>query len=150
MNRRVVSPMRLSTGETLPVGAIVMISDNFADPTVYADPDKFDPYRYITAREANPHSNYHVSLTPSHMGFGYGGHACPGRFLASNMMKIAMAFMVVNYDWRVEGGADGEVMKGLRTEIETKILVLPDAKVELRARAREEREVELDFFTEEE
>ncbi|KAF3759878.1 cytochrome P450 [Cryphonectria parasitica EP155] len=124
MNRRVVRPMTLSTGEKLPVGAIVMISDNYADPTLYADPDKFDPYRYIAAREANPHSNYHVSLTPSHMGFGYGAHACPGRFLASNMMKIAMAFMVMNYDWRV--GA------------------------ELRARSKKEREVEVDFLIGEE
>jgi cytochrome P450 len=138
--------MTLSTGEKLLVGAIIMISDNFADPTLYANPDKFDPYRYIAAREANAHSNYHVSLTSSHMGFGYGVHACPGRFLATNMIKIALAIMVVKYDWRVWEGAEGKGTKGLRTDMETKLVVFPDAKVELRARGREEREVEVDLL----
>jgi cytochrome P450 len=138
--------MTLSTGEKLPVGAIVMISDNYADPTVFKNPDQFDPYRYIAAREADSRTDYHVSLTPSHMGFGYGVHACPGRFLASNMMKMAMAFMVVNYDWRVGEGVEAKGAEGLRTEMETKILVYPDAKVQLKARAKKAREVEVDFL----
>lgn len=142
MNRRVITPMTLSTGEELPVGAIVMVSDNFSDPKIYPDPYKFDPYRYINVPDESRQSSHHVSLTPSNMAFGYGSHACPGRFLASNMMKVVIAMIVVNYDWRVgEGNPEGT--KGLWKDMDTKLLVLPDSKVELRARGKEEREVEL-------
>lgn len=65
-------------------------------------------------------------------------------------MKIALAFMVVKYDWRVGKGAEGKGTDGLRTEMETKLVVFPDAEVELRARRREEREVEVDFLIGEE
>lgn len=32
------------------------------------------------------------------LGFGYGKHACPGRFFALNEMKIFTAHMLLNYD----------------------------------------------------
>ena len=38
------------------------------------------------------------------MGFGYGEHACPGRFFASNEMKVALSFLLLNYDWKAGSG----------------------------------------------
>jgi cytochrome P450 len=39
-----------------------------------------------------------VSMIPEYIGFGYGIHACPGRFFAANEVKIALIFMLLNYD----------------------------------------------------
>jgi cytochrome P450 len=39
------------------------------------------------------------------MGFGYGRHACPGRFFAANEIKLILARIVLQYDLRMPGGA---------------------------------------------
>lgn len=39
-----------------------------------------------------------VALDDTFLGFGFGKHACPGRFFALNEMKIFVAHMVLNYD----------------------------------------------------
>lgn len=36
--------------------------------------------------------------------FGYGTHACPGRFYASNQMKLLIAQLIVHYDWELPEG----------------------------------------------
>jgi cytochrome P450 len=38
------------------------------------------------------------------MGFGHGEHACPGRFFASNEMKIALCVLLLKYDLRFVPG----------------------------------------------
>ncbi|KAF4631714.1 hypothetical protein G7Y89_g6425 [Cudoniella acicularis] len=39
-----------------------------------------------------------VTLDDAFLGFGFGKHACPGRFFALNEMKMFVAYMVLNYD----------------------------------------------------
>ncbi len=39
-----------------------------------------------------------TSITPSFLAFGYGKHACPGRWFASQTMKQALAGIIMNYD----------------------------------------------------
>lgn len=39
------------------------------------------------------------------MGFGYGRHACPGRFFAANQIKHMLAHILLEYDIRMPGGA---------------------------------------------
>lgn len=38
--------------------------------------------------------------------FGYGNHACPGRFIAVRLLKILLARLLLDYDlsWEREGG----------------------------------------------
>jgi cytochrome P450 len=36
------------------------------------------------------------------MGFGLGDHACPGRFFVANEMKIALAVLLLRYDWKFD------------------------------------------------
>lgn len=38
------------------------------------------------------------TVTPSFLAFGYGKHACPGRWFASQTMKQALAGIILNYD----------------------------------------------------
>jgi cytochrome P450 len=45
-----------------------------------------------------PERNSLTTITSSFLAFGYGKHACPGRWFASQTMKQALAGIVLNYD----------------------------------------------------
>lgn len=67
-----------------------------------------------------------VSTTPEHMGFGHGVHACPGRFFAANEVKIALIFILLNYDWKLPEGVKPKIQEfgiNLNTDTTVEILV---------------------------
>lgn len=70
----------------------------------YDDPNKFDAYRFLRVRDEsrNGAAFHYVSTSVAHVGFGHGKNACPGRFLANSMLKIALAFLITKYDWRAD------------------------------------------------
>ena len=39
--------------------------------------------------------------------FGYGRHACPGRFFATNEIKMIVAKMILDYDIKMPGNVEG-------------------------------------------
>lgn len=106
------------------------------NPKIYTDPHKFDGYRFLKMRHAASRSeinndknnnnnsssrNNHTigeasaaqSVTPSvqHPAFGYGKHACPGRFFAISEIKIQLCYILLRYDLalcQVDGGAGDE------------------------------------------
>lgn len=41
------------------------------------------------------------------MGFGYGRHACPGRFFAANEIKLILARLLLDYDVSMPEGLVG-------------------------------------------
>ncbi len=45
-----------------------------------------------------------VTTTADYLAWGYGHHACPGRFYAAMVMKLVLAQMVMGYDIRFEDG----------------------------------------------
>lgn len=45
-----------------------------------------------------------VTTSPNHIGFGHGQHACPGRFFASNEIKVMICHLVMKYDWKFKDG----------------------------------------------
>ena len=143
MNRLVKKEIQLSDGTLIPAGARVMVAPKYADPTVYADPLAFDPYRFLREREKPGQNNAWQHVTPSahHLGFGLGQHACPGRFFASNEIKVALAHLLLKYDWRYDG-KEPENM-----EFEGSTMTPPNVKVQLRRRSEE---IDLDLRGEEE
>jgi Cytochrome P450 len=73
--------------------------------------------------------------SPDSLEFGYGSHACPGRFFATNVLKVTLAATILNYDLRLRVSEGNPVPKYNR------ILVLsPDRErvVEFRKRKEEE------------
>ena len=130
MNRLALQPITLSDGTTIPKGAQVMVANRYEDPAIYADPSKFDPYRYLREREKPGQTNtwQHVSLSSQHMAFGLGDHACPGRFFASNEMKIALSHLLLKYDWELPEGEQPF------WSFETNTLAKPNCKVRVRRR----------------
>jgi cytochrome P450 len=78
------------------------------DSEFYENPLSFDPYRFWKMRQTPGRENHAplVCSSPEHMGFGFGNHACPGRFFASNEIKIFLCHMLLKYDFKLAEGSD--------------------------------------------
>ncbi|KAL0943836.1 cytochrome P450 [Colletotrichum truncatum] len=138
MKQHVRRTVTLSDGTVLPAGATVSVAANTsADPAYFPEPEKFIPDRFLKRREEpGQESNWQfVSLHPSLMTFGYGQHACPGRFFAAAEIKTFLCFLILRYDLRFLKG-EGRPKDG---NIEGVVYVLPTAKIEMRRRKEEIR-----------
>ncbi|KAF4456154.1 ent-kaurene oxidase [Fusarium austroafricanum] len=107
MMRKALGDVTLPDGSILRKGERTMVSTSgMGDPQTYDDPTKFDPYRFVRLRDQEGMQNHiHlVSTGPSHLGFGHGKHACPGRFFASNELKILLCHIIIKYDFKLPEG----------------------------------------------
>lgn len=94
------------------------------DDSLYTDPKTFKPFRFVepsavgnimdslgstpankiktppthNTQKENIKQKSGSTIDESFLGFGFGLHACPGRFFAINEVKIFIATMVLNYD----------------------------------------------------
>lgn len=94
----------LPNGLTVKKGKkIVVDQTHMWNDRYYADSKTFDGYRFLRMRETpgEDHVAHLVSTSPNHLGFGHGVHACPGRFFASNEVKIALCHLLLKYDWKL-------------------------------------------------
>lgn len=84
---------------------ITILQDKHFDPDVYKRPEEFDAWRYVKLADQTGDRNHwlFVTTSPDQIGFGHGVHACPGRFFAANEIKITSTFMLLRYDWKIEG-----------------------------------------------
>lgn len=84
------------------------------DPDLWGpDATSFDGYRFLRKR-AEPGQNnswQFATVSLDHLGFGYGKHACPGRFLAGTEIKIALAHLLLNYNWKFKGEEPKSLME---------------------------------------
>lgn len=114
--------IRLPTGTKIGIPAYSL----HIDDTIYPNPLEFDPFRFAREREERgtqqPSSGTEVgdddelkeppkaqptplvALADTWFGWGAGRSACPGRFLASDAMKLVLADAVLNYEIRPIGG----------------------------------------------
>lgn len=105
-------------------------ADSFMNPDVYPEPEKCDIRRFYKLRSEPSQENAHqfVTTSPQHMVFGHGTNACPGRFFASNEMKIALCHLLLKYDWslcpgQTEGPANLQVDQGFLTDPSVKVMI---------------------------
>lgn len=116
--RKVLKPFQLSTGEYIPKGVIIEVpaASISSDDGVFEDADKFDALRFyklrqlkkeqtsgVKAAETVANSQF-VSVSESSLTFGYGRHACPGRFFAANEIKMILANLLLHYEIRNPDG----------------------------------------------
>ncbi|KAH8168305.1 cytochrome p450 domain-containing protein [Sarocladium implicatum] len=114
MNTPPMNMNRMATGDvTLPDGSILhkgertfVTTSEMMNPQIYNNPDRFDAYRFARMRDQEDTKNqaHLVSTGPSHLGFGYGKHACPGRFFASNELKVLLSHILIKYDIKLPEG----------------------------------------------
>ncbi|KAF4999069.1 hypothetical protein FDECE_11628 [Fusarium decemcellulare] len=102
--RRVKTTFTLSDGQVIPAGYNIEIPAYALshDPGVIPDPDKFDAFRFYHAGPQT--TNDLVSVSPTNMNFGYGRHACPGRFFAASELKMILSTALLGYDIRLADG----------------------------------------------
>ncbi|KAI1877566.1 hypothetical protein JX265_003574 [Neoarthrinium moseri] len=111
MRRMTTANVKLSDGTILPKNHLTLVSSHMHwDPESYVEPERFDGYRFYNMRQQPGKENKSqlVSVSPDHMGFGFGLHACPGRFFASEEIKLAMCHILMKYDSKAVAGSDME------------------------------------------
>ncbi|KAK0610328.1 Ent-kaurene oxidase [Lasiodiplodia hormozganensis] len=120
----------LSNGVVIPANTTIGVPTNAIsmDPNLYSEPEKFDPWRFASIRRADPAQEgkaQFVSSNPASMAFGYGQHACPGRFFAAQEIKAIMVYLLENYDMKFAPGQK----RPESLQFETQFLPDPTAKV---------------------
>ncbi|KAK2037422.1 cytochrome P450, partial [Colletotrichum somersetense] len=104
MNRVATENTRLPNGILIPKGTKLGVSSHALwDADLYPNPEQFDGRRFLNLRRQPGNGNsWQLTTTRSeHIAFGHGKHACPGRFLAANEIKIALCHMLLKYDWEL-------------------------------------------------
>ncbi|PWY73549.1 cytochrome P450 [Aspergillus eucalypticola CBS 122712] len=99
----------LSDGTKVSKGTLVIVSGHHMLETesgIYPQADVFDGYRFYRLRQVSDQDTWKqfASASEKHIGFGYGQHACPGRFFASHQVKILMCHILLRYDFQLPGG----------------------------------------------
>ena len=114
-NRMVVAPKGITTpsGTHIPKGTMVCTPSFpvFHDPELYPEPYTFKPFRFAEQRAASAESGgsyvqrsrlAFATTSPEYTTFGHGRHACPGRFFASTMLRLTLAYAIMNYDFEIQ------------------------------------------------
>ncbi|CUS09025.1 unnamed protein product [Tuber aestivum] len=111
-NRKVMKNYTLSDGTYLPKGTLVTAPYSMfsVDPDFIEDPEVFDGFRWYkkslgTEGGGGPgRIQYWATTSPKDLNWGHGKHACPGRFFATEEMKILLAFIILQYDIKYPEG----------------------------------------------
>lgn len=89
-----VGPYVVPAGELVCVSPILL----HTDPTLYPDPHRFDPERFIDEAAERELVNRHVFVQ-----FGYGAHRCLGAMFADTVLKTAWSILLRDYDLELPG-----------------------------------------------
>ncbi|OTB03468.1 hypothetical protein M426DRAFT_321828 [Hypoxylon sp. CI-4A] len=135
MHRYAEERVELSDGTVIPKGSRIIVVNNYNDPTIFEEPEKFDAARFLKMRQkaGQEHNWQFVTTGASQTLFGHGQHACPGRFFASNELKILLCHLLLKYDWRFVPG-EGRPKAG---SFEGNNGVADDSKIQARRRRPE-------------
>ncbi|CAK4032106.1 ent-kaurene oxidase [Lecanosticta acicola] len=115
INRMVVNPAGITTPSGVHIKPGVMVCAPaypvFHDPAIYSHADEFKPFRFAEQRAAVAQEGASATqkartafttASPDYTNFGYGKHACPGRFFAATALRLTLAYMVMNYDFELQ------------------------------------------------
>jgi len=139
MQRKLRKDFTFSDGTTIPAGYTVAVAAvaTHHDSALYPEADQFDGFRFSRRREAEssgtgtPTSKHQlISLSADYLLFGNGHFTCPGRFFAVHQVKAMFAYVLQNYDVKLE-------REGVRPKdiwLETLAIPDPDAKLMFRKR----------------
>ena len=85
------------------------------DADVNPDPETFDYKRHLRRRvgEDNATKFHFASVSDDTLAWGTGVHACPGRFLAQESLKLIFANLVARYEFRFDKVPGPDRMRGL-------------------------------------
>ncbi|KAF5848898.1 hypothetical protein GGP41_010013 [Bipolaris sorokiniana] len=137
LERVALKDTTLPTGENLPRGSHIMVDcTDLRSPNKYPSPDHFDGYRFLRKREAGDKFAQFVQSGPDFSVFGGGRHTCPGRYFASNEVKLAMAHILLKYEIRMAKGYQSSM-------VQMGVYKMVDPVVQLEVRRRNVTEMDL-------
>ncbi|MCA9662008.1 MAG: cytochrome P450 [Myxococcales bacterium] len=84
-------------GYDIPAGTMMMASPSVGHriPSIFADPHRFDPYRFGPGREEDKRSPY------GHIAFGAGRHRCMGIIFAQLQLRALWSHLLRNFDFEL-------------------------------------------------
>jgi gliotoxin biosynthesis cytochrome P450 monooxygenase len=152
MARLTTAPISLSTGHTIPKGTRICfpahaihnspLTTTFSpsyNPPSAKPPSEFDGFRFYKLRTMEGKENRHQFVTTSvdSLTFGHGSHACPGRFFASNEMKVVLVELLRHWEFRLKGDVEGVGGVDKRPRrLYGELSILPDPRAEIEVRRR--------------
>lgn len=116
----------MNDGTIIPQNSNIEIAANAVnrDPAIHEDPDVFDGFRFYKMRQRSEEdTNRHqfVSSSPNSLNWGYGRHACPGRFFAVDEIKVILSKVLQKYDISLVNPGEGRYKN---TSFETMVRLL--------------------------
>ena len=116
-------------GTRIPQGTTVSVNSTQAhnDLEAYENPEQFEGFRFAKLRRQQDSKKYDILASSSKLlAFGYGRHACPGRYFAACKLKIMLAHTVLNYDVKMENDgvrpADVWLASSCRPDLKGKVM----------------------------
>jgi cytochrome P450 len=94
--------LKLHDGFIIPSGTFIGIPAHAIahDAAFYESPSVFSPFRFVTKDLVEKGNLSFVATNASSLSWGYGKHACSGRFFAANEIKLIFAYFLLNYDFK--------------------------------------------------
>jgi cytochrome P450 len=101
-------PVAVADGTMIPPGAFAAypMSDIHLNPNIYADPEKWDPSRYLPDRAEDQKTE------KAYIGWGAGRHPCLGMRFAKLEQNIILAFFLATFDFEL-ADKDGNRVEGV-------------------------------------
>ncbi|KAK2605969.1 hypothetical protein QQS21_003595 [Conoideocrella luteorostrata] len=136
-NRVVHQPIKLSSGITLPTSthiAMPLVSLMHDPANVPGDPLAFDPFRFGDRSDETSRrvSKSFTQTDKTDLNFGYGKHACPGKYFANTEIKLILSNLLLEYDFKYPDGKT----RPENTSVDE--FLFPDPTTSLLIRRREE------------
>ena len=121
--RHIPRPLTLHDGTVIPANTIIGIPSAAIDhnPAFYPNPDTFNGYRHLDSKASFTTTN------EANMHWGYGLHACSGRFFAAMEIKMIMAHVLLEYEFKLENGVQkrpANVSFELQNSVDPEVMVL--------------------------
>ncbi|KAK6371589.1 hypothetical protein LTS17_008840 [Exophiala oligosperma] len=132
--RAATSDITLSNGLFIPKGTKLEAPTAAiqVDEKIYSSPEEFDGLRFYRDRQNPGEENKHlyVSVGLNDLSFGFGRHACPGRFLGHINIKLIVSEILLHYDVKLGEGHK----RPADQEFEAIISPAPDGEIMMRSR----------------
>ncbi|KAI1807094.1 cytochrome P450 [Daldinia bambusicola] len=138
VQRKAVKPFKLSDGTTIPAGNLVAVPQHavMRDPEYYPNPEQFNPRRFYLEEDLTS-DNAVQRFTDVNIQYPFWGaptKSCPGRWYASDVLKLILVHLLKNYDFELVGPANTKPLK-----ITTALAPRFNVQVKLKARKETEK-----------
>ncbi|KAJ5885887.1 hypothetical protein N7504_011723 [Penicillium tannophilum] len=106
--RVVKKDFQFKNGLRIPKGT-VLLTPNAAmlfDDEFVQKPLEFDGLRFydLANTSETPEIFRYTSTNPHYLQFGDGRHVCPGRFFAADELRLILAYLLLNFEIKIQGG----------------------------------------------